>query len=96
VNRGNVILRAAHDRPTAERLAQHVVDSCCFCDWTLEGTLAQTRQAHLEHRQAQHPDAQPRLRKSRKNRKGQINLGKSIDENIAAAREQGGAGWHRG
>ena len=95
MNRGNVILRAAHDQHTAERLEQHVVERCCFCDWTLEGTLAQTRAAHLEHRQTEHPDVQPK-RQHKPRRKGQINLGKTIDENIAGVREQGGAGWHRG
>ncbi len=96
MNRGTVIIQTANDRLAAERLEQPTVGRCSLCDWTLEGTLAETRAAHLEHRQAHHPDAQPRLRRPRKNRKGQINLGKSVDENIAKAREQGGAGWHRG
>ena len=96
MNRGTVIIQAAQDRLDAERLEQHVVERCYFCDaWHLEGTLAETRAAYLAHRTEQHPDVQPR-RQFKPRRKGQINLGKSIDENIAGVRGQGGAGWHRG
>ncbi len=96
MKRGTALVQAAQDRYAAERLEQHVTERCYFCDdWHLEGTLAETRAAHLEHRQTHHPDVQPK-RQLKPRRKGQINLGKTIDENIAGVRVQGGAGWHRG
>lgn len=94
MNRGKAIIDAAQERVDAEKLAQHLIERCVFCDWHLAGTLAETRQAHLEHRQTHHPDVQPK-RQLKPRRKGQINLGKTIDENIAGVRVQGGAGWHR-
>ena len=95
MNRGTVIIRAAAERLAAERLEQPTVGRCQLCDWHLEGTLAETKAAYLAHRTQQHPDVQPK-RQYKPRRKGQINLGKSIDQNIAGVRGQGGAGWHRG
>lgn len=97
MSRGNVIHQAYAERLEAERLAVHTVGRCAWCpSFVVEGTLAETRDLLLAHRLEHHPEIQPgNLRKHKKRIVPMVTLagGKTLDENIAAAREQGAATW---
>lgn len=88
--RGSAIHQAYAERLTAERLQQHAVGGCVWCPtFRVEGTLAETRAATLEHRQAHHPEAlSTRLKKRARPFQTTVSH-KSLDENIANARTQG-------
>lgn len=93
MSRGTVFMRDWETRALAQREAIHVTARCGFCDWTLEGTVANTRQAHHQHRLEQHPELQPKPRRKRHRKYGQLPGMKNLDDNIAKARQQGAAGW---
>ena len=94
MRRGSVILQAYADRIEAERLAQHNVGRCAWCpDIVFEGTLAETRELLLAHRLEHHPDKQPRKHKKHIVPMRTVLSGKTLDDNIANAREQGAATW---
>lgn len=94
MKRGRDIHAEYAARLEQERLAQPTVGRCQWCPtFIVEGPLEHTRQALLEHRLAEHPQA--RERKHKRRRKPMIALvtTKTLDENIAAARQQGAATW---
>ena len=91
--RGTVFLKEWEQRIVAERESVRIVNRCSFCPWTAEGTLAETRDAYLEHRLAAHTEVDPPRRRQRHRPVGQINSGRSLDDNIAGARAQGASTW---
>jgi hypothetical protein len=68
--------------------AQPVLTLCAFCEDFCDGTLAEGRAWHEEHR-AEH-GVKPQRRKA--NTRSFIN-GTSLEHNIAAVRQQGGHHW---
>jgi len=44
---------------------QHSITFCLFCDWSCEGTAAETREAASKHRASNHPEAKTRSRRGR-------------------------------
>lgn len=97
MSRGSEIHAAYAERILQERLEQHNVGRCAWCpSFVVEGTLAETRDALLAHRLEHHPEIQPgNVRKHKKRIVPMVTLagGKTLDENIANAREQGAATW---
>lgn len=94
MRRGRDISVAYTERIQAERLAQPNVGRCAWCpDLMVEGTLAETRAVLLQHRLEHHPEAKPSKHKHRIRPMSTMVTKKSIGENIAAVREQGGATW---
>ena len=91
--RGTAYLKEWEQRVIAEREAIVVTARCAFCDWNLDGTVGETRDAYQAHRTSSHPEVRPPARRRRHRPYGQLQGMKSLDENIAAAREQGAAGW---
>ena len=67
--------------------------ACMWCDWTLEDTLAETREAHREHRSSAHPEVKVRKQIRRKRLFGTMSTHAQLRDNIANARAQGGAVW---
>lgn len=97
MRRGSEIHAAYAERILQERLEQHNVGRCAWCpSFVVEGTLAHTRAELLAHRLEHHPEIQPgNVRKHKKRIVPMVTLagGKTLDENIANAREQGAATW---
>ena len=91
--RGRPVLEAWEQARLEERETTPVVARCAWCDWSLAGDVRTTREAHREHRAAEHPDRPVPTRRKRHRPFRQFNSGTSIDDNIAAARLQGAAGW---
>ena len=92
-NRGTSFLKQWERNLIAERESVVVTSRCAFCDWTQEGTVAETRDAYLAHRTENHPEIQPKPRRHRQRPSGQMTTGKNLDDNIAAARKTGAATW---
>jgi len=94
VKRGRDIHHAYAERLEAERLSQHNVGRCAWCpDIRFEGTVAETRELLLAHRLEHHPEAKPRKHKKHIVPMRTLMSGKTLDDNIANAREQGAATW---
>src|SRR5574337_949577 len=94
MRRGSEILDAYHERVMDEKLSQVVTVQCAWCpDWTAHGTLRETNEAARQHRADHHPHIRPAKHRKR-HRPGKLTFAKtSLDDNIAAAREQGAATW---
>ena len=80
-------------RAHAEREAVVVTARCLHCAWNRTGTVQETREAHAQHRATKHPHIVPQARRKRHRLYGQLQTGKTLDENIAEARKTGAAGW---
>lgn len=94
MRRGRDIHHAYAERLTQERLQQPNIGRCAWCpDLRVEGTLEETRDALRAHRLEHHPEAKPQKHKQRVRPMRTLVTKKSIDENIANAREQGAATW---
>ena len=94
MKRGRDIHHAYAERLEAERLQQHNVGRCAWCpDIVFEGTVAETRAELLAHRLEHHPEAKPRKHTKRIVPMRTLLSGKTLDDNIANAREQGAATW---
>ena len=93
MKRGTAILQAADARYVAEREAVIVTQRCANCDWHGHGTVKEMRELFLAHRLEAHPEIQPKPRRKRHRFVGQMNVGKTLDENIENARKQGASGW---
>lgn len=91
--RGNAFMQEWEVARIAERDAVQVIARCANCPWTLEGTVADTRAAFLEHRGTKHPEIQPKPRRKRHRPFSSLNSMGPLDENIANARTQGAATW---
>lgn len=66
---------------------------CAICGWSMFGWLATVQEAYAAHRREAHPEIQPPPRVRRNRVHGQYKGDVGIDDNIAAARAQGAAGW---
>jgi hypothetical protein len=94
VKRGSDIHEAYRQRILADRMAQHNTGGCIWCpDFKPQGTLAETSAACLAHRLEHHPHVKPRKHERRIVPMVTLAGGKTLDENIANAREQGAATW---
>lgn len=91
--RGTQRMRQWEDERIAERDAQPVTVRCAHCKWFTEGTLGESRQAHAQHRAKHHPEIIPPKRHRRHRFSSQFSREKTLDDNIAAVRSQGGATW---
>ena len=69
-----------------------VLTTRCQCGWTHEGPLGEGRDLYTAHRLEHHPEIQPPYRRKRHRIQGQLGQ-RTLDENIALVREQGGASW---
>lgn len=96
LKRGTAILEAADARYLAEREAALVTARCCHCGWTEHGTVKAMREQFAQHRLEEHPEIQPKPRRKRHRFVGQMNVGKTLDENIENARKQGASTWDSG
>lgn len=94
MGRTKEITDRAHNHYIQERLAQTIELGCTFCDWRSgEGVFGDVRVLAVAHRKAEHPDARQRTKRAR-NRGGIKTIGtRTIGENIANVRAQGGAAW---
>jgi bacterioferritin-associated ferredoxin len=90
--RGKDIIAAYDQRLREMKDALPVLTRCANCSWTLEGTLADTRDAHRAHRLTRHPELVVRPRK-RPHARALVPTTSNIDANIAKARSQGAATW---
>ena len=92
--RGNDILTAYQERIRAEKDAQTLTQYCQWCDWTITDVLSVTRTAFAAHQKAEHPEHKQKTSFARR-RKYTIRTvtSRSLDENIALTRQQGGATW---
>ena len=77
----------------AEREQSVTVAACLWCDWKMEGTLLETREAYREHRSSAHPEVKVRKQIRRKRLFGTMSTHAQLRDNIANARAQGGATW---
>jgi len=69
---------------------------CLWCDWKTTGTLQETLEKSRLHRRQQHPEVKPKRHPKRRKTMPQIS-DKTVEQNIAAVRVQGGAIWvHEG
>lgn len=88
--RGRDLLDEYARRLQEDRDQHPLVTRCAWCDWTHDGTLADGRQAALDHRNAQHPE---RMGKQRTGQRPAMLPDQDVLANIAAVRAQGGAVW---
>ena len=93
MKRGTAILQAADERYLAEREAVLITARCGNCGWAEHGTVKEMRERFAQHLAAVHPEIQPRVRRKRHRFVGQMNVGKTLDENIENARKQGASTW---
>jgi len=91
--RGTAYLKEWEMWFVARRMDVQTTSTCDLCGWTTSGWLATVTEAFTQHRLDEHPELQPPKRKRRVRPGGQVNTAKNLDDNIAAAREQGAAGW---
>lgn len=91
--RGTAYLKEWEQRMVDEREAVVVTARCARCDWTLEGTVLDTREAFRDHRVTAHPEVKPVVRRKRHRPFGALQSAKSLDDNIENARKQGAASW---
>lgn len=78
-----------------QALARPTTARCAWCpDWIATGTLAETNEKSRKHRAETHPNLEQKRRTKRRRTTPQISE-KTVDENIAAVRVQGGAIWAR-
>lgn len=91
--RGNAILEFHQAWEQANRLNQHMVIDCDICDdFHYDGCFYHARRAHQEHRAQHHPEAVS-TRRRRRGRNVAFVSAKTLDQNIANARETGAATW---
>lgn len=93
MKRGRVVLKEWEQRVLAEREAVQVIARCAWCPWQLTGTVRDTREAHREHRTAEHPEHTVPARRTRHRPFRQMRSETNLDDNIANARQQGAATW---
>ena len=80
----------AHNRFMEQRGLRPMIQRCRFCDWTAEGTFGETKLLADAHRRTVHPEAKQRTRFTR-SRAGIRTIGaKTLEENVANVRLQGG------
>ena len=91
--RGTAYLKEWEAAKLEERELVQVTARCALCDWTMEGTLLETREAYREHRETAHPDVKVRKQIRRKRLFGTMSTHAQLRDNIANARAQGGATW---
>lgn len=91
MSRGSAYLKEWEQRLLDDRNASRVLAKCAFCNWYLEGSVAETRAAYSLHRLESHPEIQPKPRHKR--HRLSFTSAKNLDDNIANARKQGAAGW---
>lgn len=93
MGRAKDILDTAHHNYLAQRMEQTITQACGFCDWTVTGPFGETRLLAEAHRRSIHPNAKQRTRLIR-SRAGIRAIGtKTLEENVAGVRYQGGAAW---
>lgn len=91
--RGRVVLEAWEQRILDDKESVHVTVSCAWCSWSLAGDLRTAREAHRQHRTTEHPDRAVKHRRTRHRPYRVFRSMSNLDDNIAAAREQGAATW---
>ena len=91
--RGTAFLKDWEAKALADREQVIVTARCLHCHWNQTGTVQATREAHAAHRTTEHPEIKPPARRKRLRPYGQLSGFKSLDDNIAQARQQGAAGW---
>lgn len=90
--RGRQTVEAWAEQRVAELRAYVVTTSCLFCaDFEMTGPVGEVSEAYAQHRAEAHPEVKPKPRRQR--RKHQFSSHRNLDDNIAAAREQGAATW---
>ena len=77
----------------AEREQTVTTTRCMWCKWHMTGTVRETREAYAAHRTDKHPERKPKKQLRRKRLFGQFSSTSDLRENIANARQQGGATW---
>jgi len=78
------------------RDAMPVLYRCLFCDDFHEGTLAEGRTWHEEHRRRQHPEAHSTTRRRSRATNTIVQTSTDIDTAIARVRQQGGHQFREG
>ena len=92
--KGNEITRAWIERLTEEKLSQRIISKCNHCStWRAEGELRETKALYREHLADKHPEVEVVPHRKKRSHMPRIAGKKSLDENIANARSQGGAAW---
>lgn len=92
--RGTARMKQWEADRTTERDATQVTVRCAHCAWSTEGNLGESRAAHQAHRAKKHPEIQPKPRRTQ-HRVRVVTSDKTLDDNIQAVREQGGAAWEQ-
>lgn len=93
--RGTESLKESELRYLAQRMDVRSTTSCGHCDWTQTGWLATVSEAFTAHRLAAHPEIVPKKRRVRTRAHTLVRSSSatSLEDNIAKARETGGATW---
>lgn len=91
--RGNDIITAYAQRLREEKDRQTVTQRCQWCDDIKVGMLSDTREWFAHHLAEHHPEHQRRTRVVKRPFSMRTVSARSLEDNIAGARAQGGAGW---
>ena len=91
--RGRDIERAYEERLLEERLDDYLVVRCAHCEWKRQGPLRDVRHAHRNHREQKHPEIKTPKKRTVRASFGVAITQKTVEDNIAAVREQGGHRW---
>lgn len=89
--RGRDFLEEYVAQKREEQLAQMVDFKCDLCDWAESGPLGSY--PHVAHRKEAHPEVKTPPKRAHRVPMLVSPTLKSLDENIAAVREQGGHRW---
>lgn len=92
--RGRAIERAYEERLLEERLDDYLIVRCQHCAWKRQGVLRDIQFAHKRHREQKHPEIRPPKKRVVRATFGVTITHKTVEENIAGAREQGGHRWN--
>lgn len=88
---GREIELAYQQRLDAERMEQHLSVECNLCGaWSFTGTLREYLAARNDHWASEHPHLLKRKTKTKRVAFGVVVTEKTLDENIAGVRGQGG------
>lgn len=93
MKRGSVFAKEFEEKRLNELNKVHNVTKCAVCGKTWQGKLERTRELFRKHRDRHHPHMTQRTDHKRRGHGQMVISDKTLNENIAAVREDGGHRW---